>query len=472
MRTVDRTLISAAAVALDLGSTSIKAALLDRQGNLQHIVTQSAPVIDSRNGRYESSASDYARIAGQVLQECIAQTGEKLPLGLCSQRSSFLIWDKASNEPVTPLISWQDDRGKSCCERLHASTNTLHTLTGLRLTPYYFAPKLSVLLQENPSWREKLVQGEWLAGTLDTFLIWRWTNGAHFVTDASMAARTLLMDIHRQQWSDTLCHLFDIPRSILPHIKPSTGLNLPLNIDLTLQASVGDQSAALIASLADNATEALVNLGTGGFVIRSLPAETSAFGGYLHTLVYQDNPRETQLAVEGTLNSIAAALAPYPVKDCRVEDLAQNDIFCLAEPSGLGAPYFRNDWGIHFSQSVSGLTTRQIGALLLEAIIFRVARILEDFNRHSPLSRVYLSGGLSALPCLQHGIAQCAPCPVSYLQQKEASLLGAALLASKPKVRCHRHAKDITVLNGNNALVQKYRHWKVWFDALLETPNH
>ncbi|MXS82812.1 FGGY family carbohydrate kinase [Nitrosomonas oligotropha] len=469
---MDRTLISAAAVALDLGSTSIKAALLDRQGNLQHIVTQPAPVIDSRDGRYESSASDYARIAAQVLQDCIAQANNKPPLGLCSQRSSFLLWDKASGEPVTPLISWQDDRGKSCCEHLHASEETLHSLTGLRLTPYYFAPKLSVLLQENPPWREKLVQGEWLAGTLDTFLIWRWTNGAHFVTDASMAARTLLMDIHRQQWSDTLCHLFDIPRSILPHLKPSTGLNLPLNTGVTLQASVGDQSAALIASLTDRSSEALVNLGTGGFVIRSLAAETSAFGGYLHTLVYQDNQRETQFAVEGTLNSIAAALAPYPVKDCNVEDLAQSDIFCLAEPSGLGAPYFRNDWGIHFSQSVSGLTARQIGALLLEAIIFRVARIVEDFHRHSPLTRIYLSGGLSELLCLRHSIAQCAPCPVSHLQQKEASLLGAALLASEHKIKRHRNAEDIAVLNGNNALVQKYRHWKVWFDALLKTPNH
>ncbi|TXI29312.1 MAG: carbohydrate kinase, partial [Nitrosomonas oligotropha] len=268
-------MISAAAVALDLGSTSIKAALLDRQGNLQHIAAQPAPAIDSRDGRYESSASEYVRIATQVLQDCIAQADNNPPLGLCSQRSSFLIWDKASGEPVTPLISWQDDRGKSCCERLHASEETLRSLTGLRLTPYYFAPKLSVLLQENPSWREKLIAAEWLAGTLDTFLIWRWTQGRNFVTDASMAARTLLMDIHQQQWSDTLCHLFDIPRSILPHIKPSTGLNLSLDIGLTLQASVGDQSAALIASLTDRSSEALVNLGTGGFVIRSLAAETS-----------------------------------------------------------------------------------------------------------------------------------------------------------------------------------------------------
>ena len=463
---MDHTLISA--IALDLGTTSIKAAAMDRQGNLQHIVAQPAPAIDSRNGRYESNALDYAEIAGQVLKQCIAQTGGKPPLGLCSQRSSFLIWNKNSGKPVTPLISWQDDRGASCCDRLHASTNTIHKLTGLQLTAYYFAPKLSVLLQENPAWREKLAHGEWLAGTLDTFLIWRWTHGQHFLTDASMAARTLLMDIHQQQWSDTLCRLFDIPHSILPHIKSSTGLNLPLDIGLTLQASVGDQSAALIASLTDSQTDVLVNLGTGGFVIRSLAKDAFAFDGYLQTLVYQNDNQQAQFAIEGTLNSIAAALAPYPVQDCCSENLANNNIFCLAEPSGLGAPYFRKDWGIYFSQSVSDLTTQQITALMLEAIIFRVARILEDFHQHSPLTQTYLSGGLSELPCLQQGLAQCVTFPIFHLQQKEASLQGAALLASELKIKYHQHAKEIAIKQGNNALSEKYQHWKNWLDALLK----
>lgn len=463
---MDHALISA--IALDLGTTSIKAALMDHQGNLQHIVTQPAPAIDSHDGRYESSALDYAEVAEQVLKECAAQACDNPPLGLCSQRSSFLIWDKASGDPVTPLISWQDDRGSGCCDHLHASTDTIHKLTGLRLTAYYFAPKLNVLLQENPAWCEKLVHGEWLAGTLDTFLIWCWTHGQHFLTDASMAARTLLMDIHQQQWSDTLCRLFDIPHSILPCIKSSVGLNVPLpGIGLTLQASVGDQSAALIASLTDSQTTALVNLGTGGFVIRSLAKDACAFDGYLQTLVYQHDNQQAQFAVEGTLNSIAAALAPYPVQDCCSEDLAKHDIFCLAEPSGLGAPYFRKDWGIYFSQSVADLNTQQITVLMLEAIVFRVARILEDFHRHAPLTEAYLSGGLSELPCLQHGIAQCVPFPVFHLQQKETSLQGAALLACGLKMTGHRYAKQIAIEHRNSALSEKYQHWKNWLDALL-----
>ncbi|MBS0484244.1 MAG: carbohydrate kinase, partial [Proteobacteria bacterium] len=268
---------------------------------------------------------------------------------------------------------------------------------------------------------------------------------------------------------DTLCRLFDIPRKILPRIQPSAGLHVLLANGLTLQASVGDQSAALIASLADNTCEALVNLGTGGFVIRALPSGTPAFDGYLHTLVYQDRQGAARFAVEGTINSIASALAPYPVKDCSVADLAQNAIFCLAEPSGLGAPYFRSDWGLHFSASPSALSKQQVAVLLLEAVIFRVARILEDFHQHSPLNRVYLSGGLSSLPCLQQGIAQCIALPVFYLPHKETSLQGAALLACGLKISGQRKVQAIEINLANTALVDKYQRWKVWLDVLLKT---
>ena len=156
--------------------------------------------ISADGGRYESDALAYAETADAVLAECLAQTpgaSHFPPLGLCSQRSSFLIWERASGKPVTPLISWQDDRGAESCAALRDSEDTIRELTGLPLTPYYLAPKLRVLLREHPAWRERLLSGEWLLGTLDTFLIWRWTDGKQHVIDVSMAARTLLMDIHR-----------------------------------------------------------------------------------------------------------------------------------------------------------------------------------------------------------------------------------------------------------------------------------
>lgn len=460
------------AAALDLGTTSVKAALLDRNGTLCHITRFSAPAINHTQDRYESDALRYVETAEQVLARCLAYTNERPPLGLCSQRSSLLIWDKSSGQPVTPLISWQDGRGKRFRDTSANAGTAIPALTGLRLTPYYFAPKLSVLLRENPAWREKLEQQEWLAGTLDTFLIWRWTDGRAFCTDASMAARTLLMDVHQLRWSQELCDLFGIPLRILPQITLSAGLNLPLRNGLTLQASVGDQSAALLAGVPDDRTTALVNLGTGGFVIRFLDTAAHPPEGYLHTLVYQDRDKPASMASEGTLNSISAALSPYPFRECTIEDLAGNGIFCLAEPSGLGAPYFSSHLGLYFSEPVAHLSPRQIAALLLEAIVFRVAEILESFDRQAPLAQIYLSGGLSELRCLQYGIAQCVPLPVHHLQQKETSLLGAAMLAANLRTRQLSYAAKIDSGLPNRTLQQKYRRWKIWLAGLVGTRNN
>ena len=456
------------AIALDLGSTSVKAGLLNQQGKLSGIVSLPAPEIKSDDGRYESDALAYAAITEQVLNTCLAQTDTMPALGLCSQRSSFLLWEKSSGNPITPLISWQDTRGAESCKALQSQELLITELSGLRLTPYFFGPKLRVVLQENPLWRERLLRGELLVGTLDTFLIWRWTGGKQHITDASMAARTLLMDIDNQQWSPALCELFDIPLRILPTIKTTTRMNVKLDNGLKLQASLGDQSAALVASVGEARNVALVNLGTGGFVIRYLENPHAKTGGYLRTLIYQESAHPAHIAIEGTINSIAAALAPYPVSECSIEDLATHaDVFCIAEPSGLGAPYFRQDIGLQFSASITQLTQKQIASLLLEAIIFRVVRIVEDFHHDDPIKQVYLSGGLSELNCLQQGIAMCLHCDVYRLQQREASLQGAGMLASELKLAVHSDAERIQFEHPNKSLLQKYLYWKQWLDTLL-----
>lgn len=454
------------AVALDLGTTGIKAGLLSAAGELSGVVVRPAPPVAGEAGRYESDAIAYAETADTVLAECLARTRERPPLGLCSQRSSFVIWERASGRPVTPLISWQDDRGMASCEALRVQAGRIRAFTGLPLTPYYLGPKLSVLLGAHPQWRAQLVSGVWMLGTLDTFLIWRWTGGRHHVTDASMAARTLLMDVHALQWSAELCALFGVNSAILPKILPSTGLQLALDNGLYLQASVADQSAALWHGIAPGHREAMVNLGTGGFVVAYCARGSGAPPGYLQTLVCMDARHRVNMVCEGTLNSIAAALAEYPVEGCSPEELASDNIYCLAEPSGLGAPYFRRDIGLKFSESADHLDAHRVALLLQESIIFRVARIIEDLQRETDVERVYLCGGLSNLSCLQHGIA--ALVPVAYrLLQPDAGLVGVAQLASGADAGRGRQAQKITSGVAGSRLRQKFEGWKAWLDALL-----
>jgi glycerol kinase len=456
------------AVALDLGTTSIKAGLLSAQGELNGIVARDAPPVAVAAGRYESDAGAYAEAADRVLAECLAQTDALPPLGLCSQRSSFLLWERSSGRPLTPLISWQDDRGMASSEALREKEGRIRALTGLPLTPYYLAPKLSVMLERHPEWSVHLASGAWLLGTLDSFLIWRWTGGKHHVTDASMAARTLLMDIHRVQWSAELCELFGVDAGILPKILPSAGWKIQLDNGLRLQASVADQSAAMWQGIAPGRGEVLVNLGTGGFVAAYGVQEKGRLAGYLQTLVCQDVQRQVHMACEGTLNSIAAALAAYPVESCSPEDLASDDIYCVAEPSGLGAPYFRRDIGLRFSEPVDHLDSRRMALLLQEGIIFRVARIIEDFRHELDVKSVYLAGGLSNLPCVRQGIASLVP--VAYrISQSEAGLVGVAQLASGASAGRIRRVQKLAASAAEARLRRKFEGWKLWLDELLES---
>jgi glycerol kinase len=456
-------------IALDLGTTALKAGILADNGEFAAVLSRPAPTTTGENGICESDALAYLTTATALLDECLADAGGNARLGLSCQRSSFLIWDKISGLPITPLISWQDTRGEASCKALRSQEPLIKDLTGLRLTPYYFAPKLRVLLEDRPPLREGLEQGELIVGTLDCFLIYHWSGGNRHQTDGSMAARTLLMDVRQAAWSPVLCDLFGIALNWLPAITASSGLNLTLKNGCTLQADIADQSAALIANIRPDSAEALVNLGTGGFVVRYLPEqEPVQADGYLQTLVYKDNASKTHTAIEGTINSIAAALAPYPYRDCQLENLAESaQLFCICEPSGLGAPYFRELSGLVFSAPVDGLDERQIACLLLEGIIFRVTRILDDFRHSYGIGRVYLSGGLSEVPALQQGIAACSPLEVHSLLQKEASLLGAAILAAGLPPAYAR--KSVKVSATADALKNKYQQWKTWFDACLNT---
>ena len=458
------------AIALDLGTTSIKGAILNAEFELEPVFRKRAPDVSQKGSRFESDAAEYLDICQGLLSRCLAKAKGNPPLGLSVQRSSFVIWCKSSGEPETPLISWQDSRAEAMCRSRKFDKDTLREKTGLWLTPYFFAPKVGHVLSERSDLRAGLEQGELLIGTLDTFLIWHWSREKILRTDFSMAARTSLLELSQRNWSEDLGRLFGFSTDFLPAIGQSEQIGVDLKQGPKIQASIGDQSAALLGATPRRIGDVLVNLGTGGFVCCWIDQDhrVEKLEGYQKTLVYQDADFTNHYALEGTLNSIGRALRMYSCQKCLLsEHLDLKDYYCVAEPSGLGAPFFREDIKLRFSRSVTHLSSRQQSVLIVEAIIFRIKQILDDFDRICGINRVFLAGGWSRTLALQQGIAQCSPVDVHLLRDPECSLAGAAQLAAgKPGF-----SKSIRLEKTQESeyLRSKYLGWREWLEELLKS---
>ena len=357
-----------AAVAIDLGSTRIKAGVLTGDGALTAIVDAEAPPLEGSGTIREGDARAYAEAAEGLLRELPAGCS----LGISSQRSTFHLWEANGGEAATPLISWQDRRAADWCEAHRDDAARIARLTGLILSAHYAGPKLAAIQQADPGLAERLHRGELLFGNLETYLIWRATSGEVHATDPSMAARTSMLDIDAVDWSDELLELFRVPRGCLPRIEPTAGRRVELGGGTTLVATVADQASGALAVLDPDGDDALVTLGTGGFVLKPLGGTHERLDGYL-TAPCLGSPGNIDRAVlEGTINGAGAMLdrlgGPVPLPDHDPTPEA----FCLPDISGLGSPHWRPDLGLTFSPAAERLDQPQRQRIATEGLLFRV----------------------------------------------------------------------------------------------------
>lgn len=412
------------ALALDLGSTRIKAARLGPGGVLTQAGERPAPPLAGTGEVREGDAGAYAAAALDLFRAA-ARPG--IPWGIACQRSSFLLWEAATGRPVTPLVSWQDRRAEAWC-RVHAAIGPDVTRrTGLVLSAHYAGPKLATLLADDPDLRGGLAGGRLRFGTLETYLLWRLTDGAVHHTDLSMAARTLLLDLDAGDWSPDLLKTFGVPRAGLPAVGDTAGLRLKLPDGARVTATVADQAAATLAALGGDPGHALVNLGTGGFVLRPMARRTDAPARYLCGPLCRD-AGGTRWAAEGTINGIGPAVGRG---ETAVPDAdPAPDALCVPDTAGIGAPHWRADRGPVENAAFAALAPADRRRGVLEGIVFRVCAIVEDLARAAPITGLVVAGGLAAQPFLAPALAACSGLPAFRLREAEATLLGAACLAA------------------------------------------
>ena len=397
--------------------------------------------------------------------------GDRIPLGLACQRSSFLLWDSGTGAPLTPLVSWQDRRATEWCRR-HASLEPeLIARTGLLLSPHYAGPKLASMLGEQPALAARLAAGSALFGTLDSWLAWHLGEGRPHQTDLSMAARTGMLSLATGDWDPLLLDYFGVAREALPHIVASAGHVTRLQGGLLLSASLADQASGALALLDPQADEVLVNFGTGAFVLWPTGKPETRLPGYLTAPLRSDGRSGQAFVLEGTINGAGPSLDDCgpPPTSLPAEDLAST-AFALPDRAGIGAPHWRPGLGPAWSSAAAGMAAADQRRVMLEGLLFRVREILDGLGQGRTPARLLVAGGLTHDPALATGLASLLGRPVEVMTEAEATVLGAGRLAAGLAPRLAVNADVIKPSSAGAYLAAKYPRWQAWLGDLLNQP--
>jgi glycerol kinase len=441
-------------LAIDQGTTGSTALLLSEAGAVIARANREFQQHFPKPGWVEHEASQiWESVLGAIkdaLEQANAKASDCIAIGITNQRETTLLWERASGRPVHRAIVWQDRRtGARCAElKKQGLEARFRERTGLVLDPYFSATKLEWLLQSNPSIKTQAEQGALAFGTIDSYLLFRLTDGAVHATDVTNASRTLLFDIHRQVWDDELLGVFGVPRGVLPTVCPSAhrfGVTKGLGIipdGVPITGIAGDQHAALFGQVCFTPGDGKCTYGTGAFFLVNTGAKAVPSKHGLVTTIAWKIGDVTEYALEGS--AFIAGAAVQWLRDGlgmirsadEIEALAASvdsagDVVFVPALSGLGAPY----WDPDARGLIAGITRDtnrgHIARATLEGIAFQVAdlaRAMEaDMGR--PVSRLRVDGGASRNELLMTFQGDLLGAVVERPSCIETTALGAAYLA-------------------------------------------
>ncbi|NBG87815.1 glycerol kinase GlpK [Isachenkonia alkalipeptolytica] len=441
-------------MALDQGTTSSRAIIFDQEGNNVGTSQTEFTQIYPKAGWVEHDAMEIwgtqSGMARQVLEVNGIRPEEVAAIGITNQRETTVVWDRETGRPIYNAIVWQCRRTSDICDDLKAlgMTDIVRKKTGLVIDAYFSGTKIKWLLDNVEGAREKAEAGKLLFGTIDTWLIWNLTRGKVHVTDYSNASRTMLFNIHTLQWDEELLEVLDIPKSMLPEVKPSSevygytdeqtfgGARIPIAGD------AGDQQAALFGQACFEPGMAKNTYGTGCFMLMNTGEEPIASENGLLTTIAWGREGKVTYALEGSI-FIAGASIQWLRDELRlIYDAAQseyyanlvedtNGVYVVPAFTGLGAPY----WDMYARGTIVGLTRgvkrEHIVRATLESIAYQTRDVLSAMEEDSSikLKTLKVDGGASANNFLMDFQADILGVPVKRTSVEETTALGAAYLA-------------------------------------------
>jgi len=434
-------------LALDAGTTNVKAILVDRQGNV--LARSSVPLtIDfPKSGWVEQSAKEIWNAARQALEGCLAQAGghEVVALGISNQRETLVAWNRSTGEPVAPCIVWQCRRSAEICQALRRKglEEAIRAKTGLQVDPLFPSTKVQWLLENRPDVRKLAESGGLCLGTVDTWLVWNLTGGKRFVTDFSNASRTQLFNLGKGLWDPELLTLFGVPASGLPEVVAS---NEPLG-DAILSGRkairicgiLGDSHAALLGHGVLERGKVKATYGTGSSLMTLCDGPQGDEKGISSTIAWKFDriqyAYEGNITVTGSGLSWALALTGFESLESAVKlatELSSNgDVYFVPALAGLGAPH----WDERARGAIVGLSfgsrKEHVVRAAMEAIAFQVKDVFDAMQRSvgPRLETLLADGGSSKSDWLMQFQADVLNRPVLRSQTAELSGLGAAFAA-------------------------------------------
>jgi glycerol kinase len=440
-------------LAIDQGTTSSRAIIFDKNGDIKSIAQKEFKQIFPHTGWVEHDPQEIWSSQAGVIAEAVTGIGLNgksiAAIGITNQRETTIIWDRETGIPVYNAIVWQDRRTSEFCNELKANNygSLIKQKTGLVIDSYFSGTKIKWILDNVEGARAKAEAGKLAFGTVDTWLVWNLTRGSKHITDITNASRTMLFNIHTQQWDDEILKLLNIPRSLLPEVKSSsevyaeTGTTL-FATKIPIAGIAGDQQAALFGQMCVQPGMLKNTYGTGGFLMFNTGDKPINSTNNLLTTVAWKIDGKVTYALEGSI-FIAGALVQWLRDELKIIDSApeieklalsvedNGGIYIVPAFAGLGAPY----WDQFARGSIYGITRGtsrgHIARAALEAIAFQTMDVLNAMQSDSGIKvkELRVDGGATANNLLMQFQSDLLEIPIARPKILETTALGVAYLA-------------------------------------------
>jgi glycerol kinase len=437
-------------LAIDQGTTNSKVLLFNESGEVVARAARPVSISFPRPGWVEQDAGALWRSVEEAIDECLMHaSGRRVDaIGVTNQRESVLLWDRATGQPVGPAIVWQCRRTAGFCEELRerGMQTLLEERTGLTIDPLFSASKLRWLLQDTPGAERRAAAGELCAGTIDSWVLWNLSGRSLHVCDVTNASRTQLLNLHTLHWDDELLALFDIPRAVLPAVKPSSGVfgesvaRGQLAGGIPLASAIGDSHAALFGQAAFRPGSVKATYGTGSSLMTLVERPVRSHGG-LSTTVAWALSDAASYALEGNITTTGGAVdwlgtflrlrdAAAGVAELANSAADSGGVHLVPAFAGLGAPYWDADARGLLCGMTRGTTAAHVARATLESIAFQVRDVFEVMRDDAGAAATLLAdGGASRNDTLMQIQADTLGLPVLRTDSADVSACGAAWLA-------------------------------------------